>query len=114
MSRPKRTRLDPSGPAQAAMNIGRPMRGRRGTERATPLPTFGACVGPGENGPMTAPLVVQKIGGASLADADRIRRVARRIARERSAGADLVVVVSAMGDAADELPHLAPAITRAA
>ena len=58
-----------------------------------------------------APLVVQKFGGSSLADADRIRRVARRIARERSAGADLVVVVSAMGDATDELLSLAAAIT---
>jgi aspartate kinase len=57
------------------------------------------------------PLVVQKFGGSSLADADRIRRVARRIARERTAGADLVVVVSAMGDATDELLSLAAAIT---
>src|SRR5438034_455854 len=48
---------------------------------------------------MPAPLVVQKFGGSSLADADRIRRVARRIARERAAGSDLVVVGSAMGDA---------------
>src|SRR5690349_24381799 len=58
-----------------------------------------------------APLVVQKFGGSSLADADRIRRVARRIARERAAGADLVVIVSAMGDATDELLGLAAAIT---
>ena len=56
-------------------------------------------------------LVVQKFGGSSLADADRIRRVARRIARERAAGADLVVVVSAMGDTTDELLSLAAAIT---
>ncbi|HEX5823948.1 MAG TPA: aspartate kinase, partial [Candidatus Limnocylindrales bacterium] len=58
-----------------------------------------------------APLVVQKFGGSSLADADRIRRVARRVARERAAGADLVVVVSAMGDTTDELLGLAAAIT---
>src|SRR4249920_2748417 len=50
----------------------------------------------------TAPLVVQKYGGSSVADADRIKRVARRIARERAAGSDLVVVVSAMGDTTDE------------
>src|SRR5438034_2787407 len=56
-------------------------------------------------------LVVQKFGGSSLADADRIRRVARRIARERAAGSDLVVVVSAMGDATDELLALAHGIT---
>src|SRR5436190_23852096 len=57
------------------------------------------------------PLVVQKFGGSSLADADRIRRVARRIARERATGSDLVVVVSAMGDATDELLALAAAVT---
>src|SRR4051795_9687754 len=58
-----------------------------------------------------APLVVQKFGGSSLADADRIRRVARRIARERASGSDLVGVVSAMGDTTDELLGLAAAIT---
>jgi aspartate kinase len=56
-------------------------------------------------------LLVQKFGGSSVADADRIRRVARRIARERAAGNQLVVVVSAMGDATDELLALAAAIT---
>ena len=40
---------------------------------------------------MSATLVVQKFGGSSVADADRIKRVARRIARERAAGNDLVV-----------------------
>jgi aspartate kinase len=60
---------------------------------------------------MPGPLVVQKFGGSSLADADRIRRVARRIARERATGADLVVVVSAMGETTDELLSLAAAIT---
>jgi len=60
---------------------------------------------------MSAPLVVQKYGGSSLADADRIKRVARRIARERAAGNDLVVAVSAMGDTTDELMGLASAIT---
>ncbi len=60
---------------------------------------------------MQAPIVVQKFGGSSVAGADRIKRVARRIARERAAGADLVVVVSAMGDTTDELLALAAAIT---
>src|SRR6266508_5544592 len=60
---------------------------------------------------MPASLVVQKFGGSSLADADRIRRVARRIARERAKGAELVAVVSAMGDTTDELLALADAIT---
>src|SRR3972149_3609353 len=60
---------------------------------------------------MQRPLVVQKFGGSSLADGARIRRVAKRIPRERNAGNDLVVVVSAMGDTTDELLALASAIT---
>ena len=60
---------------------------------------------------MPSPIVVQKFGGSSLADADRIKRVARRIARERAAGNDLVVIVSAMGDTTDELLGLAAGIT---
>ena len=60
---------------------------------------------------MQRPVIVQKFGGSSVADADRIRRVARRIARERAAGSDMVVVVSAMGDTTDELLSLAAAVT---
>ncbi len=56
-------------------------------------------------------LVVQKYGGSSLADADRIRHVARRIVRERATGARLVVVVSAMGDTTDHLIEMAARIT---
>jgi aspartate kinase len=62
-------------------------------------------------GPMPAPLVVQKFGGSSLAGAERIRHVAERIARARADGAELVVVVSAMGDTTDDLLGLASAIT---
>jgi aspartate kinase len=60
---------------------------------------------------MPAPLVVQKFGGSSVATADRIRHVAGRIARTRADGADVVAVVSAMGDTTDELLRLAAAIT---
>jgi aspartate kinase len=60
---------------------------------------------------MPNPLVVMKFGGSSVAGAERIKRVARRIARERTGGSDLVVVVSAMGDTTDELLALAAAIT---
>ena len=52
-----------------------------------------------------------KFGGSSVAGAERIRRVARRIVRERASGTQLVVVVSAMGDTTDELLGLAAAIT---
>src|SRR3954452_1929251 len=60
---------------------------------------------------MPAPLVVMKFGGSSVAGAERIKRVARRIVRERARGSQLVVVVSAMGDTTDELLALAAAIT---
>jgi aspartate kinase len=60
---------------------------------------------------MPHPLVVMKFGGSSVAGAERIKRVARRIARERADGSDLVVVVSAMGDTTDELLALAAGIT---
>ena len=52
-------------------------------------------------------LVVQKYGGSSVADAERIKRVAERIVATRRAGHDVVVVVSAMGDTTDELIELA-------
>ncbi|MGI9126006.1 MAG: aspartate kinase, partial [Mycobacterium sp.] len=58
-------------------------------------------------------LVVQKYGGSSVADAERIRRVAERIVETKRAGNDVVVVVSAMGDTTDELLDLARAVTPA-
>ena len=53
------------------------------------------------------PIVVQKYGGSSVADAESIKRVARRIIDTRKAGNDVVVAVSAMGDTTDELLDLA-------
>lgn len=58
-------------------------------------------------------LVVQKYGGSSLADAESMQRVARRIVATREAGKDVAVVVSAMGDTTDELLDLANAVTDA-
>ena len=52
-------------------------------------------------------LVVQKFGGTSVADPDRIRAVADHVARTRRQGSDVVVVVSAMGKTTDELIRLA-------
>jgi aspartate kinase len=52
-------------------------------------------------------LVVQKYGGSSVADADCIKRVARRIIETKRAGNEVVVVVSAMGDSTDDLIDLA-------
>ncbi len=52
-------------------------------------------------------LIVQKYGGSSVADAESIKRVAKRIVETRKAGHDVVVAVSAMGDTTDELLDLA-------
>ncbi|HEU5486920.1 MAG TPA: aspartate kinase, partial [Microlunatus sp.] len=51
--------------------------------------------------------VVQKYGGSSVADAESIKRVARRIVATKQQGNDVVVVISAMGDTTDELMDLA-------
>ena len=56
-------------------------------------------------------LIVQKYGGSSVANIDRIKDVARRIARYRRKGHGLVVVVSALGDTTDELMELAYKVT---
>ncbi|OGN99838.1 MAG: aspartate kinase [Chloroflexi bacterium RBG_13_51_52] len=48
-------------------------------------------------------LIVQKYGGTSVAGANRIKNVARRIIKKREAGHQVVVVVSAMGDTTDDL-----------
>jgi aspartate kinase len=52
-------------------------------------------------------IVVQKYGGSSVADVDRIRQVAERVMRTKRAGYDVAVVVSAMGDTTDDLLALA-------
>ena len=52
-------------------------------------------------------LIVQKYGGSSVADAESIKRVAKRIVETHTAGNQVVVVVSAMGDTTDELMDLA-------
>jgi aspartate kinase len=56
-------------------------------------------------------IVVQKYGGTSVADVDRIRKVAERVMRTKRDGHDVVVVVSAMGDTTDELLALAKKIS---
>jgi aspartate kinase len=52
-------------------------------------------------------ILVQKYGGSSLANAERIRAVAQRVIRSREGSHPIVVVVSAMGDTTDELIELA-------
>ena len=55
-------------------------------------------------------IVVQKYGGSSVADADKIRNVARKVAASFKKGNKVVVVVSAMGDTTDDLIELASKI----
>ncbi|MGO1834601.1 Aspartokinase [Actinomycetales bacterium JB111] len=55
--------------------------------------------------------VVQKFGGSSVADAESVKRVAKRIATTKRAGHEVVVVVSAMGDTTDDLLDLATQVT---
>ncbi len=58
------------------------------------------------------PLVVQKFGGTSVADPERIREVADHVARTRRRGDDVVVVVSAMGKETDDLIRLASDVSK--
>ena len=56
-------------------------------------------------------LIVQKYGGSSVADAEKIKGVAGRIGRARDEGTEVVVVVSAMGNTTDELVDLANSVS---
>jgi len=56
-------------------------------------------------------IVVQKYGGSSVADVEKIRLVAQRVARTKAAGKKVVVVVSAMGKTTNQLIEKAKAIT---
>src|ERR1700758_5590534 len=58
-----------------------------------------------------APLIVQKYGGSSVADPQKIKNVARRVAQCAAQGDRVVTVVSAMGKTPDGLVALAGAIT---
>ena len=53
------------------------------------------------------PVIVQKYGGTSVGDVDRIRAVAERVVAAREGGYDVCVVVSAMDDTTDELLEMA-------
>ena len=57
------------------------------------------------------PVIVQKYGGSSVADVEKIQRVAARVAETRAQGKQVVVVVSAMGDTTDELLALAQKVS---
>jgi len=56
-------------------------------------------------------LIVQKYGGSSVANPERIKRVAQRVVETKRRGAEVVVVVSALGDTTDELVRLAAQVT---
>jgi aspartate kinase len=56
-------------------------------------------------------VIVQKYGGSSVADVDKLRAVAARVMRTKARGCDVVVVVSAMGDTTDELLAMAKRVS---
>ena len=56
-------------------------------------------------------LIVQKYGGSSAADADKIKNIARRVVAAKQKGDQIVVVISAMGDTTDKLISLAHQVT---
>lgn len=57
-------------------------------------------------------IIVQKFGGTSVADTDKIRNVARTVIREKDNGNDVVVVVSAMGHTTDYLVKMATDLSK--
>jgi aspartate kinase len=57
-------------------------------------------------------LIVQKYGGSSVANVERIKAVAKRIVARKKKGDRLVVVVSALGDTTDDLIELAGQIAK--
>jgi aspartate kinase len=61
--------------------------------------------------PMDRQIIVQKFGGSSVADVDRIKNVAKRIVETKTKNNDIAVVVSALGDTTDDLEALAFKIT---
>jgi aspartate kinase len=60
---------------------------------------------------MSRKLIVQKYGGSSVANPERIKRVAHRVVEAKRSGANVVVVVSALGDTTDELLQLAAQVS---
>ena len=62
--------------------------------------------------PTAMGLIVQKFGGTSVADAEKIHRAARRIIAAKTAGNQVAVVVSAMGDTTDDLIELAKSVCK--
>jgi aspartate kinase len=56
-------------------------------------------------------VIVQKYGGSSVADVDKLRRVAERVMQTRAQGHDVVVIVSAMGDTTDDLLAMAKQVS---
>ena len=57
-------------------------------------------------------IVVQKFGGTSLADTDKIKNVAKAVIKEKNNGNDVVVIVSAMGHTTDYLVKLSSEISK--
>src|SRR4051812_12349488 len=87
---------------------------RRSPERTICIPGFYTICPPPPRSTVCSPLmlIVQKYGGTSVGDAERIRNVARRATSARKAGHDVVVVVSAMAGETNRLLKLTTEISR--
>jgi aspartate kinase len=86
----------------------------RGIDALTVAPAFAAAAGTRSGamqGSPTAEVVVQKFGGSSVADPERLGRVADRVAATVRSGRRVVVVVSAMGKTTDQLIALAQSVS---
>src|SRR4051794_26427106 len=83
------------------------MRFSVGTAGQASAPVLTCGVAGGSRYPRCVALLVQKYGGTSVADPDRMREVADHVARTRRQGHEVVLVVSAMGKETDELLRLA-------
>src|ERR1039457_5003886 len=90
---------------------GRDGPGRAGCGRARGRDRAAGSELPHPGGRLRMTRVVQKYGGSSVATPIKLRRVARRIRESMDAGAEIVVVVSAMGAATDGLMALAHRVT---
>ena len=111
---PFRRRIDYPGPGlgrgredRAGDGRGSGQGGRRRRDDDHETQRGGGAGSPGGLEGVAMALIVQKYGGTSVGDADKIKNVARRIAARREKGDDLVVVVSAMGHTTDDLIALA-------
>src|SRR4051794_39063221 len=85
----------------------KPVRARRRSMSSLLHPEWDATKGGDYSYPLAMAVIVQKYGGSSVADVDKLKYVAQRVMRTQDQGHQVVVVVSAMGDTTDDLLAMA-------